>query len=253
MMNLGTNAFHAIGEHPGRIGFSVSDEVLGAGGRVNLPPGRYVCLSVTDNGVGMDAATIERIFDPFFTTKAPGEGTGLGLSVVTGIVSGHGGAIFVESQPGKGSAFHAYFPAIAGKSEAGPEALPETARGNGERVLFLDDEQVLVTLATRLLGKLGYVISGYTRAEDALTAFRADPPAFDMFITDFNMPGKSGLEVAAEILKIRPDMPVALASGYITDDLHARAIASGIREVLYKPVGLEALVAAMKRMRNRNS
>jgi PAS domain S-box-containing protein len=247
LMNLGANAWHAMAGRQGRIEISLVGVAVEVGGG-ELLPGRYARLSVVDSGVGMDAATRERIFDPFFTTKPPAEGTGLGLAVVDGIVQGHGGVINVESQPGRGSAFHLYFPAAEGAAESPAMPSPSAPRsGSGQRILFLDDERALVLIAKAMLERLGYQVHGFTVAEQALAAFTADPSAFDLLVTDFNMPGASGLDVAREMRRLRPDMPVALASGFVTDELRAQALALGIRELIYKPQTIEELAAAVAR------
>src|SRR6516164_5565043 len=149
----------------------------------------------------MDAVIVKRIFDPFFTTKALGKGTGLGLAVVDGIMKNHDGAIAVDSVPGQGTVFNLYFPAVAAQAEAMRAVHAELPRGKGQRILYLDDEKSLVLLMTQLLCRLGYEAKGFTRAAEALAAFQADPAGFDLFITDLNMPGASGLEVGAEILR----------------------------------------------------
>ena len=169
-------------------------------------PGRTVRLAVSDNGPGMDAATLERIFEPFFTTKAAGEGTGLGLSVVHGIVQAHEGAIVVDSQPGKGATFTLYLPAAeaaagapAPEESASAAAAPRRRSDSGQHILYLDDDESLVLLVKRLLERRGYRVSGYTDQREALAALRADPAAFDLVVTDYNMPGMSGLDVAREV------------------------------------------------------
>lgn len=254
MMNLGTNALHAIGNEKGRFEFSLGSVTIDESGeQASLSPGRYVHLRVTDTGIGMDAATLERIFDPFFTTKAPGQGTGLGLSVVSGIIKSHNGVISVSSEPGKGSTFEIYFPAVdAGAkqpekaSAAGPHFQPQS--GEGARVLLVDDEQKLVALAERFLGGIGYQVRGFTSPVQALAAFRASPADFDLLVTDFNMPEVSGLDIAKEVLQRRPDLPVILASGYLTDELQAQSLELGIREVIYKPYSNEELAAVLARL-----
>jgi PAS domain S-box-containing protein len=238
LMNLCTNAWQAI-DGVGRITVSlasvrITDEPL-VPPVAGLAPGPYACLMVADTGRGIDAAIVDRIFDPFFTTKAPGEGTGLGLSVVDGIVKSHDGAITVDSTAGEGATFRVFLPAVDGAAapaEAAPAAAP---RGRGQRILYLDDEAALVQLATRLLGRLGYEVEGFTRPADALTAFAADPARFDIVISDMNMPTASGLSVAADMLRLRPTVPVALISGFVTEELTARAEALGVRGVIYKP------------------
>jgi PAS domain S-box-containing protein len=249
IMNLCTNAWQAMSSRAGRIELGLQDVTVQDGAsETHLRPGRYACLSVTDNGKGMDAATLERIFDPFFTTKALGEGTGLGLAVVDGIVKAHHGGITVSSQPGQGTSFRLYFPAASAPAHEAPAASASLPRGGGQRILYLDDEEPLVLLTQRLLGRLGYSVTGFSRSDEALAAFHADPHAWDVFVTDLNMPGPSGLDVAAEVLRTRSDLPVALASGYLTETLHAQALALGVREVIYKPNTADELAQVIARM-----
>ncbi len=253
LVNLATNAWHALGGDSGRISLGLRpvrlpDETLSAA--PELPAGIYVRFTVTDTGSGMDPATVKRIFDPFFTTKPPSQGTGLGLSVVHGIVQQHHGAIEVESQPGAGSTFTVYLPAAAPVAEpaptsANPPAGPTTV---SLRVLLLDDEEALLQVSRRLLTRLGHRVEGFGQPTAALARFHEDPGAFDLVITDFNMPGQSGLAIAAEIFRHRPDLPILLTSGKVTDDLRRRARDLGIREVLTKPVALDELTAAVRRV-----
>jgi PAS domain S-box-containing protein len=251
LMNLVVNAAQAIGRHTGRIEISLVNSAMSGEATVAaLAPGSYARLGVIDDGPGMDAATRQRIFDPFFTTKPTGEGTGLGLAVVDGIVKRLGGAITVYSEPGQGCAFHLYLPAAASEEAvAAPEApSPACDSGDGRRVIYLDDDEALVLIGQAMLQRLGYRVEGHADAAQAFAAFEADPSAFDALISDFNMPGVSGLEFAAKALRLRPEMPVALTSGLVTDDLLAQAHALGIREVIYKPHSLADLGAAMHRM-----
>jgi len=237
LVNLCTNAWHALEGQSGRIVVRLKSVALTADSvkpLVGLRPGNFVYLSVSDTGIGMDAATRARIFEPFFTTKEPGKGTGLGLSVVHGIVQGHDGAIVVRSQPGEGTVFEIYFPAATAIEETAPAPAP-ALRGQGQHILFLDDEAPLVTLAQRLLERRGYRFSGFTRASEALRAFAEKPDEFQLVITDLSMPGASGLHFASDILKLRPDVPVVLCSGHVTEELREHARRAGIREVLYKP------------------
>lgn len=249
LMNLCANAWHAMEGKAGRIDVVLAGVTAdGSTTPGNLRPGRYARLTVTDTGKGMDAATVERIFDPFFTTKSLGEGTGLGLAVVDGIVKNHEGVIVVYSEPGRGSVFHVYFPAVESGVEPLPKAPSSLPRGSGQRILYVDDEEALVSLAAELLGRLGYVVKGFTRAAEALAAFQADPDAFDLLVTDLNMPGASGLEVASEIRRLRPEMPMALTSGYVTEELRVKARALGIREIIYKPNTADDLIEVLHRM-----
>jgi CheY-like chemotaxis protein len=209
-----------------------------------MRPGKVACLSVSDTGCGMNAATLESIFVPFFTTKEPGGGTGLGLSVVHGIVQRHDGAIAVESRVGGGTTFKVYFPAAA-PADVVLVPSPMLSRGSGQHILYLDDEDALVFLAKRMLERLGYRVTGFTNVPDALQAFRTEPDQFDLVITDLNMPGSSGLRFAAEIRKLRPHMPIALCSGHVSDELKQQATQVGINKVLYKPNTMEELSAVI--------
>jgi len=252
IINLATNAWHAMESQAGSIDIGLTactaDSEL-CHSHPDLQPGAYVRLSVSDTGKGMDTTTLARIFEPFFTTKPPGQGVGLGLSVVHGIVRGHGGAIIVTSQIGKGSTFDLYFPASAEATAASViEPREQTVPGHGERILFLDDEEPLVFLAVRFLERLGYRVEGYTRAAEALAAFRANPHSYDLVITDYNMPGMSGMEVAQELLRVRPDAPIALASGYVRPAEIDYARTLGIREIILKPNTVEELAPVVQRL-----
>jgi signal transduction histidine kinase/PAS domain-containing protein len=239
-LNLVTNACHALKDRHGCIDIELTscrvDSTLSERHR-DLHPGPYVRLSVTDNGIGMTDTTLQRMYEPFYTTKPPGEGTGLGLPVVYGIVHGHGGAIVVETAVNRGSTFHVYFPASAER----PNNLREVPRadqvetGHGERILYLDDDDCLVRLTVHCLEKMGYRVSGYTEPAEALQAFAAAPGEFDMVITDTNMPQMTGLDVAAKILKTRPDIPLVLTSGYIRPEDVESARSLGVRHVILKP------------------
>jgi CheY-like chemotaxis protein len=259
LINLGTNAWQAMEGRRGRIEIRLdgitldSDAARQAGG---LPPGRYCRLAVTDSGIGMGDETLQRIFDPFFTTKPVGQGTGLGLSVVHGTMKAHGGAVTVKSKPGQGSTFSLYFPAAEPAETSGPAAaVVAGARsdGAGRHVLYLDDEESLVFLVSRLLKRQGYRVSGFTRADEALAALRADPGKFDLVVTDLNMPGASGLDVAREVARLRPDLPVVLTSGSINDELKALAPLAGVRELIYKPNTVEELCEVVGRLAGANA
>jgi PAS domain S-box-containing protein len=246
VLNLCTNSWHALHERFGRIEVGLDEVVLDDTAVRALPdlkPGAHARLRISDNGTGMDAATKARIFEPFFTTKPVGQGTGLGLAAVYGIVRTHKGAIEVETAPGKGSTFWVYFPVIAAlttSAQAAP-AAPTSLRGSGQRVLYLDDDESLVFLVVRMLNRLGYRTHGYQDARLALDAVRADPGGFDLVVTDFNMPVLSGLDVALELARIRPDLPVVITSGYITDAMRADALRAGVRQLVDKPNTVDEL------------
>jgi PAS domain S-box-containing protein len=244
ILNLGINAGHAIENQRGRIDVALDvievDEALAAT-CPELHVGRYVRLAVSDTGVGMTRDTLDRIFEPFFTTKPPGRGTGLGLAVVRGIVKNHDGAITVASEPGKGTRFNVYFPVIDGEVTGRHQQVVEAFHGNGERVLFLDDEEPIVLLASRMLNRLGYKVEAHTRAADALEDFRRRPAEFDLVLTDLSMPGASGLDFARSVLSIRPDVPVIMTTGYIDPDDLDLARRIGVREVILKPTTIEEM------------
>ena len=263
VINLATNAMQAMRSGPGRIDIRLDTVMLDAAFAEAHPalralhaahPGRTVRLAVIDNGPGMDTATLERIFEPFFTTKPVDEGTGLGLSVVHGIVQAHEGAITVDSQPGKGATFTVYLPAaqvttVAAATEPDSEVMAVVADTNsGQHILYLDDDESLVFLVTRLLQRRGYRVSGFIDQREALAAIRANPPTFDLVVTDYNMPGMSGLDVAREIRTIRADLPVAVASGFIDEALHAQAGGAGVRELIFKASAVEDLCETFARL-----
>ena len=195
----------------------------------------------------MDQATLERIFDPFFTTKVVGKGTGMGLSVVHGIVESCGGFITVESEKGKGSIFHVFFP----KSE---EKLIETGEIDSslptgdEKILFVDDEVTLAELGKKILESLGYSVMTFTSSFDALEIFRTRPNDFDLIITDMNMPDITGKELAEALLEIRPGIPIILCTGYSSTISKESAEEMGIREFCMKPLGINQLAKTVRKV-----
>jgi PAS domain S-box-containing protein len=248
IVNLATNAAHAIGDRPGVIEVRLDAVELDDRDTNRAPglhPGRYVRLYVGDTGCGMTRETLDRIFDPFFTTKPVGQGTGLGLSVVHGIVRGHDGAITVYSQPGQGTAFHLYFPASQQAAVMAPQ-VGETVRpvaGTGYKghILYVDDEEGLVLLSTRMLERLGYNVTGFVDAQEAIREFTRQPSAFDAVVTDLAMPRLSGFDLARELLRLRPDVPVIMTSGYVRPEEQETAKQIGIRAVLLKPSTINEL------------
>jgi PAS domain S-box-containing protein len=245
LMNLATNAVQGM---PGggtlRVSLDVSridaSQVPAIG--VLAAGSEYLVLRVADTGTGIAPDILERIFDPFFTTKEVGTGTGLGLSLVHGIVAELGGAIDVASTPGAGSTFTVYLPRGGETVEARQDEEPEMPRGDGQRVLIVDDEEPLVQLATRTLEELGYAPVGFTSSSAALAAFRADPQRFDALITDERMPGMSGSALIREVRGIRSSMPVVLMSGYLG------AMAGKADEVLQKPLSARDLATSLARV-----
>ncbi len=254
IMNLGANAAHAIGDRGGVLELRLAPFLADAEFARTFPglrQGLYARLTVIDSGCGMDAATVERIFEPFFSTKGQGQGTGLGLSVVHGIVRGHDGAIAVQSQPGRGTTFQIYFPAApVAPVEVRPAPSP-APRGNGERILYLDDEERLVFLARRGLERQGYSFTGFTDPAQALEAFRAEPARFDVVVTDLTMPGMTGLDFAREVLRLRPEIPILLTSGYLRPQDEETAERLGLRDFIAKPAVIDTLSRALHAALNR--
>jgi CheY-like chemotaxis protein len=213
--------------------------------RLDLPPGQYVRLTVKDTGTGMDRETMKRIFEPFFTTKQVGEGTGMGLAVVYGIVKDLNGDITVESAPGIGSTFQVYFPKAG--TEAASEAMPADERPDDrDHVLFVDDEDLLAELGKEMLEKLGYSVTALTDSTEALKHFSSDPSRFDFVITDQTMPHMTGLTLARELLKIREDIPIILCTGHSDGVSSEVAKAHGIGNFLLKPVARQELEEAIR-------
>ncbi|MBV7540775.1 ATP-binding protein [Acidovorax sp. sic0104] len=272
LLNLCTNAVHAIqgqGTERGSIHVEAAavqpDHRLSE--RLGLASADYVALTVRDTGPGMDDALLARIFEPFFTTKPVGQGTGLGLAVVHGVMRTHEGGVDVQSAPGQGSRFTLYFPVAPG--DAAQSSLPAAAQLVTEstapaepsndnpgctppprkpHVMYVDDDEALVFLVQRLLRRRGYEVSGFTDPHEATAALRAAPHCYDLLVTDYNMPGFCGVDLVREARHIRPDLPVALASGYVTAEIEQEARAEGARALIHKPNDVEELCATVQRL-----
>jgi PAS domain S-box-containing protein len=249
-MNLCTNAIQAM-EHDGVLGVILECAEVNesrALSRGSLAPGRYVRLVVSDTGAGIPAAILERMFDPFFTTKGVGEGTGLGLSVVHGIVADLGGAIGVTTEAGRGTRFEIWLPLAGEISTPVVEEDGMLPRGNGETVMIVDDEHALVGLAEEITAGLGYEPVGFASSSAALQAFQAAPQRFDIILTDEAMPDLQGTELAREIRRIRPTVAIIVMSGYGGSQLANRAAAIGINAVLRKPLHSRDLAESLARV-----
>jgi len=239
VVNLCTNAAHAMRETGGVLEVTlgrIEFDAVSSEGYENLQPGSFVKLTVKDTGHGMDSNTIERIFDPYFTTKAVGEGSGLGLAVIQGIVKRHEGAISVQSEPGKGTVFEILLPGIE-KSQEPIEVGLQPGVGGIERILFVDDEEALAGLFEEILAQLGYHVTTRTNSLEAIELFRADPDGFDLVITDYTMPHMTGMDLARAILQIRSNIPIVLCTGYSEMVSKQKAKDIGIRAFVMKPFG----------------
>jgi PAS domain S-box-containing protein len=238
LMNLCTNASQAM-QQGGVLEVALDRADVAQDRRLShgsLAPGAYVRLCVSDTGTGIPPEVLDRMFDPFFTTKGAGEGTGLGLSLVHAIVADLGGAIDVRTTVGRGTTFTIWLPTAGEAAVASVHVTAELPRGHGQTVMIVDDEEPLVALAEEVLAELGYEPIGFSASTVALEAFHAAPQRFDIVLTDDTMPGIIGTDLAGEIALQRPDMPIVLMSGSDEAQLHARARAVGIREVMHKPL-----------------
>ena len=250
VMNLCTNAYHAMRDKGGVMEVTLSQVAIGSRDSLDrrLLPGSYLVLTVSDTGPGMDQATMERIFDPYFTTRKHGEGTGLGLAVVLGIVKKYGGDIRVYSEPGQGASFQVYFP-VLGKVEEGLSSILSTAPVTGdERLLLVDDEPQIVDSMQKMLEFHGYHVTTKTSSVEALEVFRLAPEGFDLVITDQTMPYMTGDQLVLELKKIRPDIPVVLCTGFSLVMDEAKAKALGIDAFLLKPVLRKEMSETIRRV-----
>jgi len=250
LMNLGSNAAHAMRDRVGTFEIRLSEVTLDAedaSRHIGLKPGAYLRLMAADSGPGIPPDVLDRIFEPFFTTKKAGEGSGLGLSVVHGIIKSHDGAITVASEVGKGTAFTILLPRITepvgGRSEAGADV----PRGH-ERVLFVDDEVLQSKAMGRVLNHLGYRVTALNDPVEALQMFLKDPGAFDLVVLDQAMPRMTGGVLASAILKARPAMPIILCTGYSEGLTEGQAAAMGIRAFLWKPFSLREIAVTIRRV-----
>jgi signal transduction histidine kinase/ActR/RegA family two-component response regulator len=248
LMNLCTNAAHAMREEGGVLEVTVTDVDLhmdDAAQNPDLNPGAYVKLTVRDTGSGIEPGIMERIFDPYFSTKEAGQGTGMGLAVAHGIVKSTGGAITVDSKLGEGTTMSVFFPRVT--SEVTPEARALNPFPTGtERILFVDDEKALVDIGVQLLEHLGYRVVARTSSIEALEAFRAQHEKFDLVMTDQTMPNMTGEMLAKELLQIRPDIPIVLCTGYSEVISEAQAKALGIRQLIMKPFVIREMSEAIR-------
>lgn len=237
-MNLLTNAYHAMEDEGGKLDVSLKEVDLDVEDLKDpaMIPGLYVCLTVADTGAGIDEYVIDRIFEPYFSTKEKDKGTGLGLAMVHGIIKSYGGNIRVYSEPGKGTAFHVYLPAIQTQDETKETWGISPVEGGKERILLVDDEEQIVRMSQQVLERLGYHVTARTSSIETLEAFRAAPDKFDIVITDMTMPNMTGVHLAKKLIEIKSDIPIIICTGFSEKISADKAKAMGIRGYVMKPV-----------------
>ena len=251
-MNLCTNAYQAMRDIGGTLSVSLKevnfskDEIIS---QLEITPGKYLMMEVSDSGTGMDAETIKKIFEPYFTTKAAGEGTGLGLAVVHGIIQDHNGYINVYSEPNQGTSFHLYLPIIEEKA-LGFQVKEEkiSIQGGSERVVVVDDEEQIINLTKRMLSRRGYKVTTFTNGVQALQEIKKHPDQFDLVITDLTMPYMTGIELAKEILAINPKLPIILNTGLSEALNKEKAMAAGVKAYCQKPLAANQLLSTIRKV-----
>ncbi|MCD4664647.1 MAG: response regulator, partial [Bacteroidales bacterium] len=255
IMNLCTNASYAMRKNGGTLEVKLDSVQLDARNVMafgNLDKGLYASLSVRDTGQGMDKKTIARIFEPFFTTKPVGEGTGLGLSVTHGIVKNHGGAIVVDSEPGKGSTFQVLLPIVQQNVKQPTVNISDIPKGNNEHILLVDNEEDIVKMLRIMLERLGYIVTEKTSSLQALETFRNAPKDFDIVISDQTMPGMMGAQLLKEIISIRSDIPIILCSGFGETINRKMAEKMGIKGYIRKPFSQQDIALTIRQVLDNN-
>jgi CheY-like chemotaxis protein len=250
LMNLSTNAYHAMEETGGTLTISLKKENPIWDDHVsesNLPPGDFLRLSIADTGSGIAPEIQDRIFEPYFTTKEVGKGTGMGLSIIHGIVKNYGGLICCYSQQGEGTCFHVYLPVISDVALSEKKQAGLVQLGN-ERILLVDDERMIADMGKSMLERLGYQVTTRTNSLEALAAIQDQPEAFDLVITDQTMPDMTGSDLARRILQIRPGMPIILCTGYSSRITEEEARSFGIRGFALKPLAKKDLAALIRKV-----
>jgi len=250
-MNLCTNAGHAMQEKGGELEVLLEEVNMNENDLQAYPAlktGSYLKLSVSDTGYGITKENLERIFEPYFTTKEQGEGTGLGLAVVHGIVKEYGGDIKVYSEVGNGTVFHILFPLIYKDSETDQKKPEEPFPTGTESIMFVDDEELLVSVGKKMLERLGYRVTGFTNPEKALKIFKDSKDSYDLVITDKTMPKMTGLDLSAEIRKIQSDIPILLCTGFKDKDIDDKIQKVGITEYVIKPISRREIAIAVRKV-----
>ncbi len=250
IMNLCTNAAHAMEDDGGILSVNLRDYKISTrseSNKLDLKPGNYIELSVSDTGTGIPADIIESIFEPYFTTKKPEEGTGMGLAVVQGIIEKIGGKIKVESVQGNGTTFRVYLP-VTEQTRLKHVNTHETLPGGTERILLIDDEPAITRISLRNLKNLGYSVTAKTGSPEALALFKSRPEYFDLVISDMTMPGLTGDKLAVELMKIRPDIPIIINTGYSKKFSEEEASKLGIKALIYKPIMRAELAKTVRKV-----
>ena len=256
LMNLCTNAYYAMRKKGGVLAVSLAEINVSPDNHIanlDLKPGKHLRLEVSDTGTGITKDKLERIFEPYFTTKSKDEGTGLGLSVVHGIVTSHGGHIIVYSEIDQGTTFHVYLPAIVKQQVMDGPLLAEEVKGGTERILLVDDDEVIGCIAKEILERLGYQVTMLTSGVEAAEIFGEAPQEIDLVVTDMTMPNMTGAELSQKLLKIRPDIPIILCTGFSELIDKEKATALGIQEYLMKPVGRNDLAKTVRKVLDKNT
>jgi len=255
ILNLTTNAYHAMEDNGGGMRIGLKEVELGEDDIIthDMAPGAYACLTIADTGTGIDKYVIDKIFDPFFTTKEQGKGTGMGLSVIHGIVKTMKGTIKVYSESGKGTKFYVYLPIIKNASEKQTSLTKTPYQGGTERILLVDDDEEVLTMEKKMLEHLEYQVTSHTSSIEALEAFRASPDRFDLVITDMAMPNMSGDKLSAELIKIRPDIPILICTGFSENMSKEKAEFLGIKGFLMKPIIMKDLAKKIREVLEANN
>ncbi len=252
VMNLCTNGYQAMYKTGGILSVELTQVEIETGEdkvtSFQLTPGSYILLKISDTCIGISQENIERIFEPFFTTKTVGEGTGMGLAVVHGIVKSHGGHITVYSEPGKGTTVHVYLPRIVTAVSGTGEQIEEVLPTGNERILVVDDEKTLVEIEQRILEHLGYKVTAVSDNKEALEIFYSHPENFDLIITDMTMPHLTGTEFSQKIIKVRPNIPIILCTGFSALINKEKAQEMGIKEYVMKPVLLADIAKIVRKV-----
>ncbi|MDO8775447.1 MAG: ATP-binding protein [Burkholderiaceae bacterium] len=255
LINLCANAIQAIGAQRGTVSIELGHNLQMGAAQIERRGGvrgQHVRLAVRDTGSGIDANTLQRVFEPFFTTKPVGQGTGLGLAVVHGVMRTHQGTVDVQSTPDTGSVFTLYFPvandAVIPAPVEASKPKSKAVQGMGKHVMYVDDDEALVFLVERTLTRKGFAVSTFTDPRLAVAALRARPLDFDLLVTDYNMPGYCGVELLREARLIRPELPVALASGYVTPEIEQSALNEGARALIHKPNDVDEMCETLQRL-----